>query len=185
MPRKKRVVAGLPRRPMADLAEQLADDLTSNRESGQPLIDEQEFATGKIRVTVIWDKWDRLPLEDRTAVIHRAYDLAGESDYGERIALASGLTVPEAHAAGMLPFQIIPALRNGDRVTWEQCWQAMIDEGASTLVDPKNPQLRFATEEEAETSRRRLAQCLPDSEPVWVVTQDAGRIEDWVEAEAS
>jgi hypothetical protein len=170
---------------MHDLAEQLADELRSNRESGQPMIDEQEFATGKIRVTVIWDKWDRLPLEDRTSVIHRAYDLAGESAYGERIALASGLTLPEAHAAGMLPFQVIPALRHGDRVTWEQCRQVMIDEGASTLVDPKKPQLRFATEEEAEASRSRLAHRLPDSEPVWVITQDLGRVEDWVESEAS
>ncbi len=49
----------------------------------------------------------------------------------------------------MLPFQIIPALRKGDPVTLDQCRQAMIDEGASTLLGPDKPQLRFATEEEA------------------------------------
>jgi len=144
------------------------------------LIDEQEFPTGKIRVTVLWDEWDRLPLEDRTAVILRAYDLAEGRDYRERIALASGLTVPEAYAAGMLPFQIIPALRRGDKVTREECCQAMIEEGASTLLAPDKPQLRFATEEEAEAARQRLVQRLPNSDQVWVITQDVGKVEDWV-----
>src|SRR6266536_4837638 len=156
MPRKKGEFEEKPRHPVGDLAERLADELRSGREWGQPVIDEEEFPTGKIRVTVIWDAWDRLPLEDRTAVILRAYDLAEGRGYRERIALASGLTVPEAYAAGMLPFQIIPALRRGDKVTPEECRQAMIDEGASTLLAPDKPQLRFATEEEAEAARRRL-----------------------------
>jgi hypothetical protein len=162
-------------------AERLADELRSNRESGQPLIDEQEFPTGQLRVTVIWDEWDHLPLEDRTAVILRAYDLAEGPGYRERIALASGLTVPEAYAAGMLPFQIIPALRRGDAVTPEQCRQAMIDEGASTLLAPEKPQLRFATEEEAEAARKRLVQRLPSSDQVWVITQEIGKVENWVQ----
>ena len=76
----------------------------------------------------------------------------------DRIALASGLTVPEAHAAGMLPFQVFPALRRGDPVTLDQCRQALIDEGASILFGADNPQLRFATEEDAEKARERLAQ---------------------------
>jgi hypothetical protein len=143
------------------------------------VIDEQEFPTGGIRVTVIWDDWDHLSLEDRTAVILRAYELAEGRGYRDRVALASGLTVPEAYAAGMLPFQIIPALRKGDAVTPEQCRQAMIAEEASTLLSADKPQLRFATEEEAEAARRRLAQRLPDSEPVWVITQEVGKVEDW------
>jgi hypothetical protein len=155
--------------------------LRSNRESGQPRIDEQEFPTGKIRVTVIWDEWDRLPHEDRTAAILNAYDLAGEQDRRQQIALASGLTLPEAYAAGMLPFQIISALRTGDRVTPEQCRQAMIDEGASTLLAPDNPQLRFATIEEAESARARLASHLPNSAEVWVIAVDPARSDDWAQ----
>ncbi|HLN26879.1 MAG TPA: hypothetical protein VK395_03990 [Gemmataceae bacterium] len=162
-----------------DLAERLAEELRRSRESGQPVIDEQEFPTGKIRVTVIWDEWDRLPLEDRTAVILRAYDLAEGHGLRDRIALASGLTVPEAYAAGMLPFQIIPALRRDDAVTPEQCRQAMIDEGASVLLAADKPQLRFATEDEAEAARKRLAQRLPNSDQVWVITQEVGKVEDW------
>src|SRR5437588_8108817 len=116
MPRKKRGIDERLRPVSGDLAARLAEELRHHRESGQPVIDEQEFPTGQIRVTVIWDDWDRLPLEDRTAVILRAYDLVEGRGYRERIALASGLTVPEAHGAGMLPFQIIPALRKSDAV---------------------------------------------------------------------
>jgi len=179
MPRKKRGVEEQARPARADLAERLADELRSDRASGQPLIDEQEFPSGKVRVTVIWDDWDRLPLEERTAVILRAYELAEGRGYGDRIALASGLTVPEAYGAGMLPFQIIPALRRGDSVTAEQCRRAMIEEGASTLLAADKPQLRFASEEEAEAARKRLIERLPDSEPVWVITQEVGKVEDW------
>jgi hypothetical protein len=181
MPRNKRPFDEPPRPLSGDLAERLADELKSSRESGQPVIEEQTFPTGKIRVTAIWDEWDALPLERRTAVILRAYELAEGREYRDKIALASGLTVPEAYAAGMMPFQIIPAVRRGDAVTPQQCRQAMIDEGASRLLAPDKPQLRFTTEEEAEAARKRLVERLPESEPVWVVTQEVGRVEDWAE----
>jgi hypothetical protein len=181
MPRKKRGVDEQPRPARGDLAERLADEIQNGRASGQPMIDELEYSSGKISVTVIWDEWDRLSLEGRTAVILRAYELAEGRDYRDRIALASGLTVLEAYGAGMLPFQIIPALRSGDSVTPEQCRQAMIEEGASTLLAMDKPQLRFATEQEAEAARKRLAQRLPNSDQVWVITQEVGRVEDWVQ----
>ena len=179
MPRKKRGFEEPLRPANGELAERLAEELRHERDSGQPVVDEQTFPSDKIRVTVIWDEWDHLPLEDRTAVILRAYELAEGREYREKIMLASGLTVPEAYAAGMLPYQIIPALRSGDKVTAEQCRRAMIDEGASVLLSPEKPQLRFATEEEAEAARRRLAARLPNSEQVWVITQEFGKVEDW------
>ena len=79
------------------------------------MIDEQEYPSGKIRVTVVWDEWDRLPLEEGTARHpSEPSELAEGRGYRDRIALASGLTVPEkAYGAGMLAFQIIPALRKG------------------------------------------------------------------------
>lgn len=187
MPRIRRGVEEQPHRTAGNLAERLAEELRSSRESGQPMVDELEFPNGRIRVSVIWDVWYRLPLEDRTTVILRAYELAEGRDYRNRIALASGLTVAEAHAAGMLPYQIIPALRSGDPVTSEQCRQAMLDEGASTLLNPNAPQLRFPTEEEAEACRKRLTQRLPGSEPVWlihrdVMAQDFARMHETAEA---
>jgi hypothetical protein len=185
MPRNKRGIDEQPRRPVIDLADRLADELKNARESGQPVIEEQQFPSGVIRVTVIWDKWDRLPHEDRTATILRAYEKAEGPDYRRKITLATGLTVLEAHAAGLLPFHIIPALRKGDPVTLEQCRQAMIAEGASTLLGEDRPQLLFATADDAEACRKRLATALPGSEPVWIITQDVGNTEDWLLSDAS
>lgn len=183
MPRIKRPFQEEPRPVKGDLVERLANELKSHRECGQPTIDEQEFPTGKLRVTVIWDAWDRVPLEDRTSIILRAYDLVEGRDYRNRIALASGLTVPEAHAAGMLAFQIMTAIRAGDPVTLDQCRQAMIEEGASTLFGPDALQLRFESEEEAEACRKRLIRRLPGSEPVWIIAREVGRIEEWAQTD--
>src|SRR5271165_6789703 len=111
MPRKRRGFEEPPHRTVSNLVERLVDELKSDRPSGQPMIEEDEFPTKKLRVNVIWDAWDRVPLEDRTASILRAYEQAEGRDYRDQIALASGLTAPEAHAAGMLPFQVFPAVR--------------------------------------------------------------------------
>jgi hypothetical protein len=179
MPRIRRGIEEHPRLKGGDLVDRLAHELRFNRDTGQPVIYEQEFPTGNIRVTVIWDEWDHLTLEERTSVVLRAYESAFGRTYRDRIALASGLTFPEAHASGMLPFQIISALRKGDPITLEECRQAMIDEGASTLLSADQPQLRFATQEEAEAARKRLSQRLLGSEPVWVVSQDIGKVDFW------
>ena len=93
--------------------------------------------------------------------------------------MAVGLTFPEAYEAGMLPFQVIPLLRKGDLVSAEDCLKAMLDEGASPIFPGGKPELRFASEREAEESIERLVKRLPGSEPVWAVVREAGRIE-WV-----
>jgi hypothetical protein len=181
MPRKKIRFEEPPRAVGGGLAERLAEELRADRASGQPVILEQEFPNGNLRVTVIWDEWDQQPLESRSSIILRAYELAEGRGQRDKIALASGLTIPEAHAAGMLPFQIIPALREGDAVTADECHQAMIAEGASVLLDPRKPQLRFASEAEAHAARERLQERLLNSRPVWVINEEAGRVEDWAQ----
>ena len=92
--------------------------------------------------------------------------------------MAIGLTVPEAHDAGLIPVQVTTALRESDPVTVDQCREAMIQLGASVLSDPEKPMLRFATLEEAEECIRQLEKQLPNSKPVWIVTQDVARIVD-------
>lgn len=181
MPRIKRGFEEPPRPTFGDLTHRLARELLDDRDSGQPVINEQVFPTQKLRVTVIWDEWDRLPLEDRTAVILRAYEIAEGRGSRDNIALASGLTFPEAYATAMLPFQVFPALRASDPVTPEECRQAMIDEGASTLLDADKPQLRFFTQEDADAAMRRLIARVPNSDQVWVTTREVGKIEDWAE----
>lgn len=172
MPRKRIGLQPLPAGTRGGLAGRLADELKSDRDCGQPIVYEQEYSTGKLRVTVIWDEWARTPLEERSAIILRAYELAEGDEYRDRIALASGLTVPEAHAAGMLPYQIITALRKTDLVTLDDARKAMLEEGASELANPQALQLRFATEEEAEASRRRLIKRLPDSDFIWIINRE-------------
>jgi hypothetical protein len=158
------------------LVAELADELKNNRESGQPLIDEQYFPTKAISVTVIWDKWASVPDEERSNTILQAYGQVEGKEFRDRIALAIGLTVPEAYESGLSPYQVMPALRRGDRVTAEQCRQAMLAQGASALIDPDKPQLRFPTEEAAEACVKRLTKELPGSDSVWVITKEAARI---------
>ena len=188
MPRKRIGIQGRPARAEAGLVEGLAAELKGHHEFGQPTIYEQEYSTGKLRVTVIWDKWDGIPLDERSAAILRAYEQVEDADYRDRIALASGLTVPEAHAAGMLPYQIITALRKSDPVTLKQVHEAFLEEGASELVNPQALQLRFATEEEAEACRRRLLRRVPGSDDVWLINReitahDFAQAQEWVQVE--
>jgi len=173
MPRKKRGVELLAPLTNGSLVNRLAEELKANRDWGQPVIEELESPTGNLSITVIWDAWDRLPQENRTVTILRAYELVEGGDYRDRVALASGLTVPEAYSIGMLPFQIIPVLRKSDPVTPEECLEAMIQEGASVLMSADRPQLRFTSLEDAEAAMRRLVQRLPSSDQVWAITQEA------------
>lgn len=177
MPRIKRGLEEAPKLRFPELAEELVDELRSEREAGQPRIEEQHFPkTNAVRVTVVWDKWAPLSDEDRAAIILQAYERVEGEEFRDRIALAIGLTVPEAYESGLLPYQIMTAIRPGDPVTPEQCAQAMSDQGASWLFDPNRPQLRFATEEEAHACKERLIRALPGSEPVWVIAKEVGRV---------
>ena len=173
MPRIIREVEDQPRLKFPDLLMELTNELKSDRRFGQPIIEEEHFPkTDAVRVTVIWDKWEIVPDEDRVATILQAYDVVENLVFRNRIALAIGVTVPEACESGLLPVQLTMALRDGDAVTLEQCYRAMLEAGASVLSDPKRPQLRFASVEQAEECRRRLIEQLPGSKPVWVISQD-------------
>ena len=145
MPRIKMAFVDQPRKSDQKFVERLVEELRAGRESGQPFIYEQTFHTGKVRALVIWDDWKDLTLEQRTNIITSAIEQADGRDYRARVALASGLTVPEGVAAGLLPYQIGTALRKSDAVTDVQCWDAMLAEGASQLFGPKVLQLRFPT----------------------------------------
>ncbi len=162
----------------------LVHELKESSESGQPLIHEHHFPrTGKMRVTVLWDRWEIVPHEERAEIIRRAYTEVEGMESSEKLALLVGLTFPEAYEAGMLPFQVIPLLRKDDPVSPEDCLRAMEQEGASRLFPGGKPELRFPTQKEAEACRERLIKRLPGSKPVWAVVQDVGRIESADEIE--
>ena len=158
------------------LVDALAGELKSSAEFGQPVIEEEEFKSGALRVTVLWDRWNQISQEERSRVIIEAYRIALGDEYADRIGMVTGLTIPEAHSSGKLPYQVVALPRKGDPVTIGECHEAMIAEGASILDDPNRPQLSFASEEEAEASLKRLAGRLPDSEPVWQILRDNSMI---------
>jgi hypothetical protein len=159
------------------LVRELVTELKNSRAFGQPYIEEQVFPrTNAMRINVVWDKWERVSDEDRADTIHHAYEQVEGKEFSDRIALAIGLTVPEAVEMGVLPFQIAPMLRKDDSVTLDQCRTAMIALGASTLHDPEQPQLRFATREEAEACVQQLSKQLPGSGPVWLITHDTAHV---------
>lgn len=158
--------------PNKTLAEKLAAELESDREYGQPFIYEQKYQTGKLRVSVIWDDWRRLSLPERSATILKAYELAEGPETRDRIALASGLTVPEAHEAGLLPYEVIAAVRKGDPIQRHEVPNALRREGASLLFHPTWPRLFFATEEEAEAARKRLSERYPGTDEVWIINRE-------------
>jgi hypothetical protein len=179
MPRIIRGHEDEPRPLYPDLVTELANELKNSRPFGQPVIREQRFPrTDAIRTTVIWDKWESVIDEDRVAAILQAYAKVEGDEFRDRLALVIGLTVPEAHGEGLLPVQVVTALRESDPVTVEQCHDAMIKLGASVLSNPQKPALRFTTEEEAKQCVRQLVEELPDSEPVWVVNQEVARISE-------
>jgi hypothetical protein len=172
MPRIKMGIEVQPRRADATLVDRLVDELKAGRESGQPTIYEQTFGTGKIRILVIWDAWKDLSLEERTNIILSAIEKAEGKKQRAKVALASGLTVPESIAAGMVPYQVSAARRKSDTVTEKQCREAMLKEGASTLFGPDVLQLRFPDEHSAEACRARLIKRLPNSDEIWIVTRE-------------
>ncbi len=149
----------------------LAREIQSPRPTGQPIILEDGNLNGEsVRVQVVWDRWEEVPGELRSAIILDAYATALGDAYRQKIKLALGMTVPEAIEVGLLPFQIIPARRKDGDPSHEECRKAMIDAGASLLTGEDRPQLRYATIEDAEAAIERLQETLPKSR--WIIAQE-------------
>lgn len=96
MPRRKIGVRSA--RPAAKrrLAEALAAELRdATKQFGQPMIYEQDYASGKVRVVVVWDEWADDPLEaadvrplaepDREAVALAEAGRAEDAPAGRRL----------------------------------------------------------------------------------------------------
>lgn len=173
MPRK----ISAPTTSVADsdaLIELLVRELKSAESYGQPIILERRFQIADaVHVYVVWDRFDGVSEDQRAEIILDAYERAEGTDFRNRITLATGLTVPEAADLGLLPYGVVSARRNDERVTLDEYREAMIQEGASTLASQKHPELRFETLDEAVAAMTRLEQRLPGS--FWVVVQEVAK----------
>ena len=88
-----------------ELVQAIADELRRGRPetpAGCPLIviEEQRY-TNTIQVTVVWDRWAGIDLEDRGRVIVEAFRQARGEDEAGRISIAMGVTADEARKIGM------------------------------------------------------------------------------------
>ena len=83
-------------------------------------------ATDAINTTVVTQVWKGLSHEERSDVIVEAHRRHGDGE----VTIALGLTVDEASASGLLPYSIVPLVKQSDPVDPESIRSAMIEEGA-------------------------------------------------------
>ena len=87
-----------------ELVEELAKEMEEKGVSPTPAVPtvyevEQKY-TNTLHVTVVWSKWEQVPVEERGAIILDAYEKAGLKEDMRRIAIALGVTPDEAKKLG-------------------------------------------------------------------------------------
>ena len=144
--------------------EQLARELAEDTVNG-PVIFEIPFQPpDKFDVLVVWDAWEPFSSEDRGNIILDAYK---DRKPSTNIAQALGVTHQEAIEQQVLPYTVIPMVRQGE-VEPEVLKRAMIAEGGIALANGK-VDLRFPTMAFAEKAHRRLSDKLPKG--YWSIIQ--------------
>lgn len=149
--------------------EQLVDGITraihATAHTGQPILILEPFAdTDAYRASVIWDRFDPVPMRDRADIIKEAYRSALEIE----IAIPYGWTVREAIAAELLPFLVEPRRADAPSCKLRRVRQAMFDAGA--IESGGETLLRFPTYELAEAAYLRLRESTP--EIVWILREE-------------
>lgn len=151
-----------------DLLADLVAELTDPKPFGQPVIIEDDTPeTNSLRVQVAWDRWEDCPREARSGIVTDAYEHVYGPERRKEITLALGLTIPEAAAIGLLPFQVVPGRHKAGQPSADEYRQAMVAAGASVLSDAQKPELRCATLDDAQTLIEHLEQALPNSK--WII----------------
>ncbi|MFO0846939.1 MAG: hypothetical protein U0871_00060 [Gemmataceae bacterium] len=175
MPVIQKTVGGADISRHADLVAALAGELTTPTAFGQPLVMEEEFPrTGRLGVTVVWDRFDRVSDLDRPSVIRKAYEVV-HPNKAKRIAFANGYTIPEGEGAGLLPYRVDLAIADEPPPTevTDRCRSAMTELGASLLRNPAKPELRFATSDQATDGLKELVHRVPESAGLWTIYAEA------------
>lgn len=156
---------------MDELVLELARELNRPKSFGQPIIlEDQTPKTNTVRTQVVWDRWDECPEHLRTDAILEAYESAFGTDFRRKITLALGVTLPEAIAIGLLPYQVLYRTK-GMKKENEKAYRAMREFGATTLEDSERPMLRFATLDAADVAVELLEKKIPGSK--WTIKEIA------------
>jgi hypothetical protein len=92
---------------------------------GQPLVFVNRIGTsGALNVTVVWQAWSDLGHQARSDIIVDAYRRMG----AEKIPIALGVTFEEAISSGLLPFSIVPLVRESDPISPDRIRTALLQD---------------------------------------------------------
>ncbi|HEX3149391.1 MAG TPA: hypothetical protein VHR66_15060 [Gemmataceae bacterium] len=151
------------------VAEQLAMELAGKSIPDGPIIFEIPLdSQGRIDVLVMWEAWKPFSSTDRSNMIIEAYKASNL-----KIAQALGVTYQEAVEQQVLPYAVLPMIRQGE-VNEEDVKKAMLAEGGILLKSGKID-LRFPTMLLAEQAHKRLTDALPKG--YWSIVQTVGYIQ--------
>ncbi len=149
----------------ASLVGGLYEAMRAGAAKGQPLVFVNRIGTsGALNVTVVWQAWSDLGHQARSDIIVDAYRRMG----AEKIPIALGVTFEEAISSGLLPFSIVPLVRESDPISPDRIRTALLQEGA--VETSGGLLLRFADSRQAQEAYRRLVQSAPG--PYWSIVHE-------------
>ncbi len=149
----------------ASLVGGLYEAMRAGAAKGQPLVFVNRIGTsGALNVTVVWQAWSDLGHQARSDIIVDAYRRMG----AEKIPIALGVTFEEAILSGLLPFSIVPLVRESDPISPDRIRTALLQEGA--VETSGGLLLRFADSRQAQEAYRRLVQSAPG--PYWSIVHE-------------
>lgn len=138
------------------LHRKLVAELRGKGPRNGPVIFEMPLQRSKRKdVFVVWDEFREVPVDEREALIRKAYPTTDHAT----LAQVYGLTVQEAMDDGLLPYSIVSMARKGEADP-EQLEEAMRREGV-VVRGTTGWEVRLPTMPIAESALRRLVQQLP------------------------
>ena len=167
------ILTKAPKPPGQDkLVKRLAQELKSPGDETQPLILEQVIeGTGSRHVHVIWDQWQKLSEEQRSAIIEEAYNQTEGPKAAAEITLASGVTPEEALVLGLLPYKVVSTHKGHEaKPPIAQYKKVLKQEAPNTVLGLDAAELRYPRLEDAEAAKQRLEKDLPGSQ--WAIVQE-------------
>jgi hypothetical protein len=148
-----------------DLVEKLSTELNGTRFGGQPFVYINNVAqTGTLHVTVVWDEWRNVNMQERSQIILDAMEMHDPATTGH-ITIALGLAGDEALQLGILPYQVRLLLKPSEEAKRPYLEQLLRTEGA--FGTSQGLQLLFRTRQQAEEAYARLQAKTPD---VWTIS---------------
>jgi hypothetical protein len=159
-------VRTMPNERRQALVAQLGRELAGTPTEDPPVIFEIPLAgLEKFDVLVLWPRWHEVDADTRTALI-----LEASGNRRDEIAQALGVTYDEAMEQQLLPYAVVPMIRQGE-VDQAELRALMLAVGGIALPNGR-VDLRFPTPGMAETAHRYLCQRLPQG--YWSIVQHVG-----------